>query len=156
MNEALTPVKKCCKFATFHVKKHRIRKLWHFWRKHWKVSKMCQRTFLVTKVITVLDLVKCNQFFNHLFWGPDGASRQRKVREGPNYTEACQLLIWFMTGLIYGTLVGTEATTFGLPDQRANTWQFGVRRISVTISRWQAKGRTLRSDLSENWNLWVK
>ena len=53
-----------------------------------------------------------------LFWGPGGASRQRKVREGQNYTEACQLLI-FSTGLIYVTLVGTEAATFGLPDQRA-------------------------------------
>ena len=33
--------------------------------------------------------------------------------------ETCQLLI-FSSGLIYVTLVGTEAATFGSPAQRAN------------------------------------
>ena len=57
-----------------------------------------------------------NKFYSEAH---EGASRQRRVREGQNYTEACQLLI-FSTGLIYVTLVGTEAATFGSPVQRAN------------------------------------
>ena len=51
----------------------------------------------------------------------EGASRQRRVREGHNYTQACLQLLIFSTGLIYVThVVGTEAATFGSPVQRAN------------------------------------
>ena len=65
---------------------------------------------------------------NFYFEAHDGASEQRKVHEGHNDTEACQFSI-FSTGLIYVTLVGTDAATFGLPNQRATTAPHEARMV---------------------------
>ena len=67
----------------------------------------------------MVDVIKSNQFYSEAQVVP-------QVREGPNYTEAGQLLI-FSTRLIYVTLVGTEAATFGLADQHATTAPHGAR-----------------------------
>ena len=64
------------------------------------------------------NIGRCGSVRHFIRW-PQRCLKATESPRGTDYTEACQLLI-FSTGLIYVTLVGTEAATFGSPVQRAN------------------------------------